>query len=285
MMPILSIVIANYNYGRFLEDAIKSVLDQDGFDRCELIVVDGASTDNSVEVIRKYESHIAWWVSEKDRGQSDAFNKGFAHARGQLGCWVNADDVLLPGALKAVIDYVKSSNERVDWIGGAVVWLNADMKVVRCSMCQRIPYLLQWFMPGIIVGGPSSFFRLDIVKRLGGLDTQLHYMMDHDLWLRLMKNRTKLHMLKRYVWAFRLHEESKTACAFSGEGAVTQTHEQKWIDPSVLNARYPKTMRWWHRICKMLTVMKLLNGTYLRSWLDTRRNFGKPVADFKQGGR
>jgi len=81
-VPLLSIVIANYNYGRFLESAILSVVSQELADKVELIVCDGGSTDDSVEIIKKYSGQISWWVSEKDNGQSDAFNKGFAHARG-----------------------------------------------------------------------------------------------------------------------------------------------------------------------------------------------------------
>ena len=125
--PLLSIVIANYNYGRFLETAIKSVVEQDGFDKCELIIVDGGSTDNSVEIIKKYEDKITWWVSEKDKGQSDAFNKGFAHANGKLGCWVNADDLLLPGTIKSVIGYISTHNE-CEWISGGMVFLDSEEK-------------------------------------------------------------------------------------------------------------------------------------------------------------
>ena len=97
--PILSIVIANYNYGRFLEDAIRSVCLQNMGDKIELIICDAASTDNSLEIIRKYASKIAWWCSEKDGGQSAAFNKGFSHARGKYLTWLNADDVLVSGCL------------------------------------------------------------------------------------------------------------------------------------------------------------------------------------------
>ena len=89
LQPLLSIVIANYNYGRFLEEAIQSVLMQDAGDLAELIICDAESTDNSVEVIKKYEKHITWWCSEKDGGQSAAFNKGFSHARGKFLTWLN----------------------------------------------------------------------------------------------------------------------------------------------------------------------------------------------------
>ena len=98
--PFFSIVIVNYNYGRFLEAAILSILNQSCVDY-ELIVVDGGSTDNSVDIIRKYKNSISWWCSEKDNGQSHAFNKGFAHANGRFLTWLNADDLLMPGTLAA----------------------------------------------------------------------------------------------------------------------------------------------------------------------------------------
>ena len=99
IQPFVSVVIANYNYGRFLDEAIQSVLNQACND-VELIICDAASTDNSVEVIKKYADRIAWWCSEKDKGQSDAFNKGFSHAKGRFLTWLNADDVMLPGTIE-----------------------------------------------------------------------------------------------------------------------------------------------------------------------------------------
>ena len=99
---LLSIVIANYNYGRYLEDAILSVVSQGVGDKVELIVCDGGSTDNSIEVIRKYADKISWWCSEKDGGQSAAFNKGFMHARGKYLSWLNADDVIPKGSLRKI---------------------------------------------------------------------------------------------------------------------------------------------------------------------------------------
>ena len=109
--PLLSIVIANYNYGRFLEEAIQSVITQEGFDQCELIVVDGGSTDNSVEVIKKYSDKISWWCSEPDGGQSSAFNKGFRRASGRFLTWLNADDIFLPGALSAIMYEIRQHPE------------------------------------------------------------------------------------------------------------------------------------------------------------------------------
>ena len=126
--PLLSIVIANYNYGRFLEEAIQSVLSQ-SCDDYELIIVDGGSTDNSVEIIKKYEDKIAWWVSEKDNGQSDAFNKGFAQAKGKFGCWLNADDILMPNAIRAVVEYIKK-HPKAEWVCShyQIIWKKKFLK-------------------------------------------------------------------------------------------------------------------------------------------------------------
>ncbi len=230
----ISIVIANYNYGRFLEDAIKSVVEQDGFDKCELIVVDGGSTDNSVEIIKKYANglppntlrsewdkdlatddqrlttKISWWCSEKDGGQSDAFNKGFAHARGRLGCWVNADDLLLPGTLKAVLDLL-ASHPNCEWITGGMVFFDADEKIMwmRLGM-QPLSFMWKW-MPGWCIGGPSSFFSLEKLRMVGGFDVGRYYSMDVDLWYKLFQCGLHPHHIKRYFWGFRAHEASKTA--------------------------------------------------------------------------
>ena len=210
MSPILSIVIANYNYGRFLEDAIKSVVGQEGFDKCELIIVDGGSTDNSVEVIKRYVNKISWWCSEKDKGQSDAFNKGFAHARGRLGCWVNADDILLPETIKAVIDYM-SAHPQCEWITGGMVFFDSDEKVMWMRLGMQ-PWSRMWrWMPGWCIGGPSSFFSIEKLRMVGGFDLERYYSMDIDLWYKLFRCGLRPHHINRYFWGFRAHDASKTA--------------------------------------------------------------------------
>lgn len=102
--PLFSIVIVNYNYGRYLDAAIRSVLDQSCGDK-ELIVVDGGSSDESVRVIERHADRIGWWCSEPDNGQSDAFNKGFSRARGRFLTWLNADDIMFPGAARPGKDH------------------------------------------------------------------------------------------------------------------------------------------------------------------------------------
>lgn len=212
---ILSIIIANYNYGRFIETAIRSVVDQDGFARCELIVVDGGSTDNSVEVIKKYDDKISWWVSEKDKGQSDAFNKGFAHARGKYLTWLNADDVLLPGALRVIVGEMERY-PNIEWFAGATAYFadGGTIKAATVPLGNVMPRLLgipAWMR----VSGPSSFFSRNLFDRAGGFDIGLRYVMDIDLWMRFTNLGTRLKVIDRYLWGFRLHEESKTSSSLT----------------------------------------------------------------------
>ena len=209
--PILSIVIANYNYGRFLEDAIKSVVEQDGFDRCELIVVDGGSTDNSVDVIKEYAAKISWWCSEKDKGQSDAFNKGFAHAKGKYLTWVNADDIMPVGCLKKIVREMELHPD-CEWFTGNFFRFTEDGKVIEVSWGPHtLPKFLQTKGQPLAVYGPATFFAKDLFDRVGGMKLYQNFMMDTDLWMRFIASGVKQRRINCFCWAFRMHIGSKTA--------------------------------------------------------------------------
>ena len=206
MQPLLSIVIANYNYGRFLEEAIQSVLSQSCQD-FELIIVDGGSTDNSVEVINKYQERLAWWCSEKDGGQSAAFNKGFSHARGRFLTWLNADDVLLPGTIEKLKRAAEKSPEQ-EWFVGGCFWLNPAMKIV--NMGRGRPFSEIRYREGnVSVWGPSSFFTKRLLESVHGVDERFHYMMDTDLWLRMAMTGARYRPFCKYAWGLRLHPDAK----------------------------------------------------------------------------
>jgi len=208
--PFFSIVIANYNYGRFIEEAIKSVLDQSCQD-FELIIVDGASTDDSVDIIKKYASRIAWWVSEPDTGQSNAFNKGFSHAGGRFLTWLNADDLLLPGTLEKAKDKLERNPECL-WLTGNFLRFLDDGTIIECKWGPHVyPGLLQRPNSPIVAYGPTTFYASDLFREVGGMDETLKYGMDTDLWLRFMARGVKQARLNHYCWAFRMHEESMTA--------------------------------------------------------------------------
>ena len=307
MNPLLSIVIANYNYGRFLEAAIKSVVEQvigdegGGMrDKVELIICDAASTDNSVDIIKKYaaglppnthrsewnspssipdssspiphpSSLITWWCSEKDKGQSDAFNKGFAHARGRLGCWVNADDLLLPGTIKAVIDYM-TAHPKCEWITGGMVFFDSDEKVMWMRLGMQ-PWSRMWrWMPGWCIGGPSSFFSIEKLRMVGGFDLERYYSMDIDLWYKLFRYGLRPHHINRYFWGFRAHDASKTAHTLKASmGEAMQREKLRLFEVYGLSA-------WKIKIGSFaLKLSGVLGGSLVRSYWDSWRYGKKPI--------
>lgn len=297
MRPLISIAIANYNYGRFLEDAIQSVIAQDVGDQVELIICDAASTDNSVDIIKKYANGlppntsygewvsqtnsqlitrnsqlITWWCSEKDKGQSDAFNKGFTHANGIYGCWLNADDILMPGALKFVISYLES-HPKCEWLGGSSVFVDKDLKVKWCSRCIHVWRNGFRIFPMYSVNGPSSFFLLENLERVGGFDVSLRYTMDTDLWRRFAQLGIVLHHIPSYLLCFRIHEESKTSHKFiTGKGSDNFSAEGVRM-----NLRYGITS-FRNKVGSLLNrCLRLVSGAYLHSFIDTCRYKGKPI--------
>lgn len=270
--PYLTVVIANYNYGHFLRTAIESVLSQGVNEKIELIVVDGGSTDHSVDIIRQYGDKLAWWCSEKDRGQSDAFNKGFSHANGKFGCWLNADDALMPDALKSVINYLEK-HPKCEWLGGSSVFADKDFRVKWCSRCIHVWRNGFRKFPMYSVNGPSSFFLIDNLKKMGGFDVSLRYTMDTDLWRRFAYLGIVLHHIPNYVWCFRVHEDSKTSHKFiSGKGSDSFSAEG-----IKMNGRYGITP-FRSKIGSLLNrCLRLMSGVYFWSYIDTCRYKGKPI--------
>lgn len=236
--PILSIVIANYNYGRFLKTALESILTQNADGFAEIIVCDAASTDNSVEIIKSYEDKIAWWCSEKDGGQSAAFNKGFSHAQGEYLTWLNADDILWPGALEK-IKSVLQKEQRPLWIAGGTVYFDATGMPFNTSMpglrrISRFAMVPDWLM----VDGPSSIFSKQLLAKVGGVDEDLHFVMDIDLWMRFFKAKGRLLLIDGWLWGFRVHRESKTS-----EAITLNTKNDKFANESLLIRRRNRISR------------------------------------------
>ena len=272
--PLVSIVIANYNGGEFLEQAIVSVLNQTCQD-FELILVDGASTDDSVAIINRYSNRIAWWCSEKDQGQSDAFNKGFSHAKGIYGCWLNADDIMMPNTIKTIKDFL-ISNPQIEWFCGGSIFCEPDMRVKWCAKnIPNMPFITRR-LSGINVNGPSSFFKISHLHHVGGFDTHLHYVMDVDLWLRFSKAGIKLYYLQKYFWAFRIHAKSKTSHRFIENKQTLDffNESQMILKKRGLTTLQLKTEYWVFKFIKILT------GAYFLSWLDTQRYKGVPISTF-----
>ncbi len=205
--PKVSIVTPSFNQARFLEQTIRSVLDQDYSD-LEYIIIDGGSTDGSVDIIRRYADRLACWISEPDRGQTDALNKGFARATGDIVAWVNSDDFYYPGAFAAAVDAFKADPELGLLYGrGNRV---AESGEVLCEYEESRPFDLEALVYGIdYVLQPTTFMRRQALHEVGPFDPSLHYAFDWELWMRLGE-RFPARMLDRVVAAGREYPSAKT---------------------------------------------------------------------------
>ena len=207
--PLVSIITPSFNQARYIEATIQSVLMQD-YPNIEYIIVDGGSQDGTVDVIKKYEGRIAWWVSEQDKGQTDAINKGFARAQGQILAWLNSDDTYEPGAISAAVRYLQEHPE-VGMVYGDCNFINEDGYVIGKFGSAQTDYRL--LRQGYAhIPQQTMFFRADLWKQVGPLDPSFYFAMDYDLWTRLA-TRTELKYVPQ-TWAnFRLHTTGKTIMA------------------------------------------------------------------------
>ena len=204
--PKISIVIPSYNQGQYIEETILSVINQH-YPNVELFVVDGGSTDNSVEVIKKYAQHFSWWVSEKDNGQSEAINKGLNRATGEIITWINSDDLLTPGSLHKVAGHFFDLPEETGLIHGGVIKFRGDLEVE--TRFTYLPPCLESYLSGMAFSQPSAFFRKKYLDRVGFLAHDLHYGMDYDLFMRLSLV-CNFHPVQDIFARYRLHDQSKS---------------------------------------------------------------------------
>jgi glycosyltransferase involved in cell wall biosynthesis len=208
-LPLVSIITPSFNQARFLEATIRSVLEQD-HPNIEYIIVDGGSSDGSMDIIQKYAPRLAWWVSERDQGQTDAINKGFARARGQVLAWLNSDDTYAPGAVSEAVRFLLDHPE-VGMVYGDCHFINEAGERVGTFPAAQTD--LRRLRRGYVhIPQQAAFFRAELWKQVGPLDPTFFFAMDYDLWVRLA-TRAPLVYLPR-PWAnFRLHGGSKTMAA------------------------------------------------------------------------
>lgn len=205
--PLVSIVTPSFNQAAFLEETIRSVLAQD-YPNLEYVVIDGGSTDGSVDIIRKYADRLAYWVSEPDGGQAEAINKGLARCTGQVFNWLNSDDVLAPGAVQAVARVWQETREpRI--VYGLAKYVDQDgHDLGYCpAQCPALTPERVLQVGKYLLIQPAAFVPLAQVRTIGGLNVQLHYALDFDLYTRL--HLPLVHVPSVFAF-YRLHKDSKT---------------------------------------------------------------------------
>jgi glycosyltransferase involved in cell wall biosynthesis len=205
----ISVVIPSYNQGAFVGAALRSVIEQDYPDK-EILFIDGGSTDSTMTTVESYKDEITYSISEPDSGQSDALEKGFARATGDVLTWLSTDDLLLPGALSEVADTFRR-HSGCEWVLGNVVWIDATGRILESRRGERYSAFTGPRIGLLTSCGPSAFFSRALYDRVGRVNRDLHFMMDTELWWRFAMSGAKFRRLKRYTWALRLHESAKTS--------------------------------------------------------------------------
>jgi glycosyltransferase involved in cell wall biosynthesis len=227
--PKISVITPSYNQGKFIELTIRSVLLQ-GYPNLEYIIIDGGSSDETIEVIKKYEQHITYWVSEKDSGQTNAINKGFDKATGEILCWLNSDDIFAPDALKTVAEKMKERD--VLWLAGGATQIEIDGSLTIIYDPEKQIDFSRWVWKmargqSYIMPQPSVFWSRKVWQECGPLDESLNYVFDHDFFIRITHKFGAPLVLGNTLSYFLFHERSKSGIDQSSNVSVFPFCEER----------------------------------------------------------
>jgi|ERR1035437_78410 glycosyltransferase involved in cell wall biosynthesis len=204
--PLFSVITPSYNQAAFLESCILSVLSQD-YRNIEYLIIDGGSSDGSLEIIKKYENHLSYWVSERDQGQADAINKGLLKATGEFICWVNSDDLIYPDFISSRLKQFQHHPD-IDMIYGDVdegpdpdnSWLRKGKQTSFLSMLKTL---------NVPIPQQSAIWKRNVLEETGLLDSKWHVLLDMDYFIRIAKNHRILYIPGALAF-FRIHKNSKS---------------------------------------------------------------------------
>ena len=262
---LISIITPSYNQAAFLEETMLSVLRQD-YAKIEYIVIDGGSTDGSQKIVQKYEGKLAHWISEKDSGQVDAIMKGFRKATGDVLAWVNSDDLLAPSAVRIATDYL-TAYPSVGLVYGDRLHIDAKGNVIGIN--QGPSFYAQMLSRDITIPQETTFFRRTFFEKVGGLDQDLHFSMDFDLWCKLQKITIFKHA-PAFLGSYREHACSKSIILNEQTGEVSSKfkREQQLVFKRHFGRELPgkSSVRWY----RLLHKVKFLRESQTRSYCEER---------------
>ena len=242
----VSIVTASFNSAATIDETIRSVLDQEGVD-LEYIVCDGGSGDATADIIHRHESRLAWWVSERDRGQVDAINKGFAHATGDVLGFLNADDVLAPGALKMVCATF-AAQPNADIVQGGVEWIDFEGRTLGThlgdmnSLEDALDIFRVWWGNRQWVQ-PEVFYRRALKDRVGAFDERYHLAFDYDFWVRCFRAGARVKRVPETLVRFRRHAAQKSVDAGRANAEIRAILAENLADCPQLGAWTRRRLR------------------------------------------
>ena len=268
--PKITVVTPSFNQGQFIEATIQSVLGQE-YPNLEYIICDGGSTDGTVDILKKYDDKIAWWCSEKDKGQSNAINKGMRRATGDIVCWINSDDVLLPGALLAVAKFY-SNHPDTDFANGYTVEIDKEGTIINFTHIIMSHF---FFRHGCYnISQPGMFWKRAIFDKIGYLDESFHAKMDVEWLIRVYEAGLKVRRINRNLGAIRIYPETKTA-----QGGAIWKRDADALKDKYHGQYLPENNKLYQPFFKLY---KLLNGCKLRNAIRKWQYCGKPFTAYQE---